>query len=291
MAFNFRPKTADEIIDAGKAYSLQAASIYSFIKKKYKTTIILDPTKDFSQIKIPRVVEEQVNISQLKDKIDEIVNAKKLSIAFGNGSGPKTGGTDAVETAKQENCTRLACESFIEKGKMPTGKEFQKIYKGYDDEWAETFKLQAESLKGYLKSNKGYQYSRDDGIMPEIESFAKQYCGVNQMDNWNPADIYIVKKNQITNIKKKIEEEFNNVLSLLEFEQKGHDIFRRWYVDGRLFYHKIIDNKNPRKGIQELRYIDPTKIKKVREVKKSLHKKTSIQMTEKIEEYYIYNEK
>ena len=78
MAFNFRPKTADEIIDAGKAYSLQAASIYSFIKKKYKTTIILDPTKDFSQIKVPRVVEEQVNISQLKNKIDEIVNAKKL---------------------------------------------------------------------------------------------------------------------------------------------------------------------------------------------------------------------
>lgn len=206
MAFNFRPKTTDEIINAGKAYSLQAASIYSFIKKKYKTTIILDPTKDFSQIKVPRVVEEQVNISQLKNKIDEIVNAKKLSITFGNGSGPKTGGTDAVETAKQENCTRLACESFIEKGKMPTGKEFQKIYKGYDDEWAETFKLQAESLKGYLKSNKGYQYSRDDGIMPEIESFAKQYCGVNQMDNWNPADIYIVKKNQITNIKKKLEE-------------------------------------------------------------------------------------
>jgi len=62
-------------------------------------------------------------------------------------------------------------------------------------------------------------------------------------------------------------------------------------VDGRLFYHKIIDNKNPRKGIQELRYIDPTKIKKVREVKKSVDKKTSIQMTEKIEEYYIYNEK
>ena len=121
MAFNFRPKTADEIIDAGKAYSLQAASIYSFIKKKYKTTIILDPTKDFSQIKVPRVVEEQVNISQLKNKINEIVNTKKLSIAFGNGSGPKTGGTDAVETAKQENCTRLACESFIEKGKMPTG--------------------------------------------------------------------------------------------------------------------------------------------------------------------------
>ena len=92
-------------------------------------------------------------------------------------------------------------------------------------------------------------------------------------------------------IKRKIRSEFREVLRLLSFEQKGHDIFRRWYVDGRLFYHKIIDNKNPRKGIQELRYIDPTKIKKVREVKKSIDKKSSIQMTEKIEEYYVYNEK
>jgi hypothetical protein len=92
-------------------------------------------------------------------------------------------------------------------------------------------------------------------------------------------------------IKRKIRSEFHEVLRLLSFEQKGHDIFRRWYVDGRVFYHKIIDTKNPRKGITELRYIDPNKIKKVREVKKSLDKKTSIQMTEKIEEYYIYNEK
>ena len=92
-------------------------------------------------------------------------------------------------------------------------------------------------------------------------------------------------------IKRKIRSEFHEVLRLLSFEQKGHDVFRRWYVDGRVFYHKIIDTKNPRRGITELRYIDPTKIKKVREVKKSIDKNTSIQMTEKIEEYYIYNEK
>ena len=92
-------------------------------------------------------------------------------------------------------------------------------------------------------------------------------------------------------IKRKIRSEFHEVLRLLSFEQKGHDVFRRWYVDGRVFYHKIIDTKNPRRGITELRYIDPTKIKKVREVKKTIDKKTSIQMTEKIEEYYVYNEK
>ena len=92
-------------------------------------------------------------------------------------------------------------------------------------------------------------------------------------------------------IKRKIRAEFNEVLRLLNFERKGHDIFRRWYVDGRIFYHKIIDTKNPRKGITELRYIDSMKIKKVREVKKTIDSKTGVEMTEKIDEYFIYNEK
>ena len=92
-------------------------------------------------------------------------------------------------------------------------------------------------------------------------------------------------------IKRKIRAEFDEVLRLLNFERKGHDVFRRWYVDGRIFYHKIIDTKNPRKGITELRYIDPTKIRKVREVKKDRDAKSGVEMTEKIDEYFIYNEK
>jgi len=92
-------------------------------------------------------------------------------------------------------------------------------------------------------------------------------------------------------IKRKIRVEFDEVLRLLNFEQKGHDVFRRWYVDGRIYYHKIIDSKNPRKGITELRYIDSMKIKKVREVKKGVDSKTGIAMTERVEEYFIYNEK
>ena len=92
-------------------------------------------------------------------------------------------------------------------------------------------------------------------------------------------------------IKRKIRAEFDEVLRLLNFERKGHDVFRRWYVDGRIFYHKVIDTKNPRKGITELRYIDPTKIRKVREVKKDLDNKTGVEMTDKINEYFVYNEK
>tara|TARA_Y100000748_G_scaffold184922_1_gene154760 strand:+ start:4332 stop:5933 length:1602 start_codon:yes stop_codon:yes gene_type:complete len=115
--------------------------------------------------------------------------------------------------------------------------------------------------------------------------------GIVSNENDQAVEITLERLPYPDKIKRKIRAEFHEVLRLLSFEQKGHDIFRRWYVDGRLFYHKIIDNKNPRKGIQELRYIDPTKIKKVREVKKDIDKKTSIQMTQKIEEYYIYNEK
>jgi len=92
-------------------------------------------------------------------------------------------------------------------------------------------------------------------------------------------------------IKRKIRAEFSEVLRLLHFEQKGHDIFRRWYVDGRMYYHKIIDKKNPRKGITELRWVDPSKIKKVREVDKQADPKTGVSMVQKFEDYYIYSEK
>ena len=93
-------------------------------------------------------------------------------------------------------------------------------------------------------------------------------------------------------IKRAIRKEFSEVLRLLHFEQKGHDIFRRWYVDGKMYFHKIIDTKNPRHGIIELRYIDPTKIRKVRQIKTKLDKNTSsVEIAERIDNYYIYNEK
>ena len=93
-------------------------------------------------------------------------------------------------------------------------------------------------------------------------------------------------------VKLKINDEFNEVLNLLGFNTKGHDIFRRWYVDGRLYYHKVIDRKSPRKGLTELRYVDPMKIKKVREVKKNRKASAKgIDIIEDYEEYFIFNPK
>ena len=92
-------------------------------------------------------------------------------------------------------------------------------------------------------------------------------------------------------IKKTITEEFEEVLRLLKFEQKGHDLFRRWYVDGRIYFHKIIDQKSPRKGITEVRYIDATKIKKVRKIEKEKDVKTGVDKVKKVHEFFLYNEK
>ena len=95
-------------------------------------------------------------------------------------------------------------------------------------------------------------------------------------------------------VRRKIEDEFQEVLRLINFNTKGHDIFRRWYVDGRMYYHKVIDRESPRKGITELRYIDPRKIKKVREVRKRRPDGPTphgLSIVDEFQEYYLYNEK
>ena len=104
--------------------------------------------------------------------------------------------TDARETAKQENGSRFFFESVIEKGKEPSDEEMKKIYDGYGPEWKNTYRKQTEALKKFLGSSKGYEYSRDSGIMPYIEGIAKKECGVSVKDRWNPMDIVLVKKSQ-----------------------------------------------------------------------------------------------
>jgi len=92
-------------------------------------------------------------------------------------------------------------------------------------------------------------------------------------------------------IKDKIRKEFDVILSLLDFDVKGHDIFRRWYIDGRIFYHKVIDKKNPKLGVVEVRYIDPRKIRKVRQVNKEQKPGTTLAMIKGVEDFYLYNDK
>tara|TARA_B100000945_G_scaffold200373_1_gene161090 strand:- start:1948 stop:3462 length:1515 start_codon:yes stop_codon:yes gene_type:complete len=93
-------------------------------------------------------------------------------------------------------------------------------------------------------------------------------------------------------IRRRIESEFSDILKLMNFNTKGHDIFRRWYVDGRIYYQKIIDRTSPTLGITELKYIDPRKIKKIREVRKTRPEGAkNLEVVDEFVEYYLFNEK
>ena len=94
------------------------------------------------------------------------------------------------------------------------------------------------------------------------------------------------------NIKSKIDLEFTNILKLLDFKNRGYDIFRRWYVDGRLYFQNIIDVEHPEKGIIELRAVDPIKIRKVRKVQKEIKRvnNTTVPIVKKVEEYFVYTD-
>ena len=104
-------------------------------------------------------------------------------------------------------------------------------------------------------------------------------------------DIVLDKLKQPEAVKKKIIEEFENILDMLNFGNLSDDLFKRWYIDGRIYYHIVVDEKNPKEGIQELRYIDPRKIRKVREVKKERDPKTGADIIKSIAEYYVYSDR
>lgn len=94
-----------------------------------------------------------------------------------------------------------------------------------------------------------------------------------------------------TGTKKKIEAEFTNILKLLDFNENGYEIFKRWYVDGRLYYHAIINDKKPEDGLIELRYVDPRKMRKVRETEIDKDPKTGITLTKTKAEYFVYSDR
>ena len=101
--------------------------------------------------------------------------------------------------------------------------------------------------------------------------------------------ITLDKLDQPDNIKKLIRDEFNEIRRLLDFDNFGSDIFRRWYVDGRLYYHVVIDPENPRAGIKQLIYVDPRRIRKIRNITKK--KEGGNEVIDRIDTFYLYNEK
>ena len=134
---------------------------------------------------------------------------------------------------------------------------------------------------------------REMAMQPEVETAIEDIVNEAIVHDDDGKSIEIIMDNlkQPENIKKAIQEEFNTVIKLLNYDNMGSDIFKRYYVDGRLFYHAIVDVENPKKGIQELRYIDPRKIRKVREVKKQKDGNTGVDIVVQTAEYYVFSDR
>ena len=133
---------------------------------------------------------------------------------------------------------------------------------------------------------------RETAMQPECDAAISDIVdgAIASSDIEAPANLQLSKLDQPEKVKKQISQEFNKVLELYKFNQKSHDYFRNWYIDGRSYFHVIIDEKNPQKGITEIRPIEPTHISKVKEVKRVVDKKTGAEYDKIIDEYYVFSE-
>ena len=144
---------------------------------------------------------------------------------------------------------------------------------------------------------------REMALHPECDSAIEDIVNEAIVSDTNdsPVKIELSNLNASDGIKNKIREEFKTILDLLDFDKKSHEIYRNWYIDGKIYYHKVIDIKNPHEGIQELRYIDAMKMRYVRQQKKKENDNVRLSNINnddpmsyefpKIEEYFVYNPK
>lgn len=134
---------------------------------------------------------------------------------------------------------------------------------------------------------------REIALVPEVDSAIEDIineCVTSDVeDKVVDIDLSLVKASDA--IKKTIHDEFDALLTLMKFNHQSHELFRKWYIDGRVYFHKVVDPKRPKAGIVDIRNIDPLKIKKIREVKKDKDPKTGFEIITGVEEYYIFNDK
>ena len=134
---------------------------------------------------------------------------------------------------------------------------------------------------------------REISMMADVDAAIDDIINeaVANIDDEQPVTLNLDNIKVPASIKKTIEEEFKNLMDMMRFNAKAHDYFRRWYVDGRLYFHKVIDTAKPKQGITDIRYIDPRKIKKIRNVIKEKDIKTCVEFVKKVEEFFIYSDK
>tara|TARA_B000000557_G_scaffold193557_1_gene158996 strand:+ start:2945 stop:4450 length:1506 start_codon:yes stop_codon:yes gene_type:complete len=185
--------------------------------------------------------------------------------------------------------------------KATTGKKLQSIVPPQDEDGAGYVTAAGTHFGQYLNLDGDDTKDNHALIMkyrgvaahPEVDAAIEDLTNESIVlsEKEQPVSLALDNVDASESIKKKLREEFKGVVSMLHFNEHGHDIFRNWYIDGRLYHHLVVDETNLKAGIQDIRPIDSAKIRKVKQVKKKKDPKTQADLIEKIDEFYIYQEK
>lgn len=186
-------------------------------------------------------------------------------------------------------------------GQKVQGKKLDSIVPPTDDDGAGYVTASGSHFGQYI--NLDGDESKDNAEMikqyrgvamhPEVDMAIEDIVNeaITIEDDGSPVELVLDNVETSDKIKKEIKEEFTNILNMLKFNDLGHDIFRRYYVDGRIYHHLVVNESNTKAGIQEIRPIDATKIRKVKEVKTKKDAVTGAKIIEKVDEHFIYQEK
>jgi len=190
----------------------------------------------------------------------------------------------------------------IKRAKDTSAEKLQSIVPPTDDDGAGYVTASGSHYGTYVNLGEG-DHSKDNhqnirqyravAIHPEVDAAIEDIVNESITNNeGSPVSLILDDVEGLSDqLKKVINEEFDSICSMLKFTDLGHDIFRRWYVDGRIYHHLVVDEKNLKAGIQEIRPIDASKIRKVKEVKKKKDPVTGATLVENVNEFYIYQEK
>lgn len=190
----------------------------------------------------------------------------------------------------------------IKRAKDKSAEKLQSIVPPTDDDGAGYVTASGSHYGTYVNLGEG-DHSKDNhqnirqyravAIHPEVDAAIEDIVNESITNNeGSPVSLILDNVEGLSDqLKKVINEEFDTICSMLKFTDLGHDIFRRWYVDGRIYHHLVVDEKNLKAGIQEIRPIDASKIRKVKEVKKKKDSVTGATLVENVNEFYIYQEK
>ena len=134
---------------------------------------------------------------------------------------------------------------------------------------------------------------RGVSMHPEVDMAIEEIVneGISSSENSSSVEIALDDIEAPDKIKDQVREEFDSIIAMLKFNELGHDIFRSFYVDGRLYYHLLVNESNMKAGIQEIRNIDSAKVRKVKEIKYKKDPKTGVKLVDTIDEYFVYEDK